>query len=124
MNKFDDYIVDPFKEDVDVIETLKDYYNQLFKKRKKTERTYWVDMSNNFFKNLEKNSDAYHLFSLQHHQFTSNNGIPLLKMFLIKKVPNYEQILKKEFDPNLEKAKNKLKEKVLEHKVEVEQKER
>lgn len=27
-----------------------------------------------------------------------NNGIPLLRMFLMKKVPQYEQWLKKEFE--------------------------
>ena len=47
---------------------------------------------------MKSSKDKYNTFYQQHYLFTQNNGISTLRMFLTKKVPLFEQFLKKEFD--------------------------
>ena len=94
----DDPVFDPFQPNVDVLAIMKDHYKDKFKSRKQRERAYWKEPDKDFIERIKQaqnknslnavtgDSAFYHTFFRQHYWFTSNNGIPILRMFLTKKV--------------------------------------
>ena len=94
---------------------MKEHYKDRFKSRKQREREYWKEPDKDFIDRIKslqnKNSlnivtgdnAFYHAFFRQHYWFTSNNGIPILRMFLTKKVALCEQWLKSEYDKGYDK---------------------
>ena len=93
----DEDIYDPFGPGADVLSEMKGQYRAAFKARKQREREFWpepdkevIDRIRNAQQkgNVVTNDQAfYNNFYKQHYWFTSNNGIPILRMFLTKKVP-------------------------------------
>jgi hypothetical protein len=110
----DEDVYDPFQPGADVIQEMKGHYRAAFKARKLREREYWREPDRELLERVKQtqykatnvvNSDAafYNHFYKQHYWFTSNNGIPILRMFLTKKVPLCEQWLKQEYDRGYDK---------------------
>ena len=61
---------------------------KLYKKKKRKERAYWIDMPDRYVQDLDEKQKQEHLN--QHYVFTKSNGVALLKMFLTSKVPRNE----------------------------------
>ena len=110
----DDPVFDPFLPGVDVLQILKENYRENFKKRKQREREYWQEPEKALIDRIKQGQHTksvlnagenafYHSFFRQHYWFTSNNGIPILRMFLTKKVALCEQWLKMEYDKGYDK---------------------
>lgn len=108
MNKIDIDVEDPFAAGVDVVETLKTSYKKNLKTRKDAEKTFWLDKPDNFISKLKEVPEQFAQYTDQHQYFTNNNAISFLRMFLTKKVPAFEEFLKKEYDESYERNKLKL----------------
>ena len=65
---------------------------KFYKKKKKSELEYWVDMPISFMDSL---SDQERMeLTNQHYNFTQSNGVAILSMFLTSQCPENEEYVK------------------------------
>ena len=74
-----------------------EHHAKIYRKKKKQEMDYWIDMPDRFVDDLDDEQKKEHLN--QHFIFTKANGVALLKMFLTTKVAKNEQDLNVLCDP-------------------------
>ena len=90
-------LLDPYRPGVDVLHELFQHSESNFKGRISREQTSWKPQQ-------ELPTTHTKDFQQQHEWFTLNSGIPLLRMFLTKKVPAFETWLKSACSPIYERS--------------------
>lgn len=82
-------------ETVENIESLFQFQEDLYRKKRQQEQDYWVDRPEDFIDSMkEQNTAIFTDFVSQHKNFTQSNGVALLIMYLIVMYPENEEMMK------------------------------